>query len=136
MKLQDFFKNSLNQDNNLLFQNEMNKLDNKIEKSFQSRYDNSLKNDKKMLNRIKSNYYNNQIELDDDKKQKQINKLLFLLGKNYKQRIKSQFKPLSKPKKVSLVGKVFINNSNSNNDILNIDEKKSNKNIFVINNKN
>lgn len=136
MKLQDFFKNSLNQDNNLLFQNEMNKLDNKIEKSFQSRYDNSLKNDKKMLNRIKSNYYNNQIELDDDKKQKQINKLLFLLGKNYKQRIKSQFKPLSKPKKVSLVGKVFINNSNSNNDILNIDEKKSNKNIFVNNNKN
>ena len=136
MKLQDFFKNSLNQDNNLLFQNEMNKLDNKIENSFQSRYDNSLKNDKKMLNRIKSNYYNNQIELDDDKKQKQINKLLFLLGKNYKQRIKSQFKPLSKPKKVSLVGKVFINNSNSNNDILNIDEKKSNKNIFVNNNKN
>ena len=55
--------------------------------------------------------------------------MLAILGKNYKQKIKSQFKPLSKPKKVSLVGKIFIsNNSNDGNNIIN--EKEMNGNIL------
>ena len=133
MELRDFIKN--NSEYNPALQNEINKIDNKIESTFHSRYDNCAKNDNEIINRIKLCYYNNELESEDDKKQKQINKILSVFGKNYKQRIKSQFKPLSKPKKISLEGKVFINNSNisSNNNIINSDENKVNKSIFITN---
>ena len=124
MEFQYFIQNSLIHDYNPSLQNELNKIDNLIENNFQNRCDNSNKKDKKFINKIKLYLYNNEFEDDE---QKQINKLLTILGKNYKQKEKSQFKPLSKPKKVSLAGKIFINNnSNDGNNIINEKDIKSN----------
>ena len=129
MEFPDFIQNPLIQDYNPSLQNELNKIDNIIENNFHSRCDNSIKRDKKFINRIKLYLYKNEFESDDDKNQKQINKLLAILGKNYEQKIKSQFKPLSKPKKVSLVGKIFINNNSNDGNII-INEKEMNGNIL------
>ena len=124
MEFQDFIQNSLIHDYNPSLQNELNKIDNMIENNFQNRCDNSNKKDKKFINKIKLYLYNNEFEDDE---QKQINKLLTILGKNYKQKGKSQFRPLSKPKKFSLAGKIFINNnSNDGNNIINEKDIKSN----------
>jgi hypothetical protein len=126
MEFQDFIQNSLIHDYNPSLQNELNKIDNLIENNFQNRCDNSNKKDKKFINKIKLYLYNNEFEDDE---QKQINKLLTILGKNYKQKGKSQFRPLSKPKKVSLAGKIFINNNSNDGNII-INEKEMNGNIL------
>ena len=116
MEFENAIKNSYVANYNSSLQNEMNQIDNLIENiSFQSRNDNSQKRDDKILNSIKLYLYNNDFETKEDIEQKKIKKLLSIIGNNYKKRIKSQFKPLSKPKKVSLIGKVFINNSDNIN---------------------
>ena len=112
MELPNFNKNYYSPS----FQNEINQIDNIIENiSFQSRNDNSLKKDNKIINSIKLYLYNNDFETKEDIEQRRIKKLLSIWGKNNRKSIKSQFKPLSKPKKVSLIGKVFINNSDNIN---------------------
>ena len=120
MEFENAIKNSYVANYNSSLQNEMNQIDNLIENiSFQSRNDNSQKRDDKILNSIKLYLYNNDFEKKEDIEQKKIKKLLSIIGNNYKKRIKSQFKPLSKPKKVSLIGKIIINNSNNNSDNFN-----------------
>ena len=116
MEFENAIKNSYVANYNSSLQNEMNQIDNLIENiSFQSRNDNSQKRDDKILNSIKLYLYNNDFETKEDIEQKKIKKLLSIIGNNYKKRIKSQFKPLSKPKKVSLIGKIIINNSDNIN---------------------
>ena len=120
MEFENAIKNSYVANYNSSLQNEMIQIDNLIENiSFQSRNDNSQKRDDKILNSIKLYLYNNDFETKEDIEQKKIKKLLSIIGNNYKKRIKSQFKPLSKPKKVSLIGKIIINNSNNNSDNFN-----------------
>ena len=124
------FKNTIqnsnipNDDESL--QQELDKIDNIIDTHFHSRKDNSLNNDKKIINNIKLYLFHDDLNFED-KHQKQINKLLSILGNNYKKDHKQSFKPLKEPKKVSLIGKIFVNNeeinSNNNND-LNIDKNK------------
>ena len=106
MEFQNFIKNSNIKDINSSLQEELKEIDKILENStFKSRQDNSLTKDKKLINKIKLYFYKN--DPNDDIQQKQINKLLSIIGKNYKN--ENQFKPLKKPKKVSLIGKVFVN---------------------------
>ena len=117
MEFQNFPEISSGEEENLLLQKELNKIDNLIEKTFHSRYDTSLKNDEKVINRINLYFYDNKFESKDDMRQKQIDKLLSVLVKNNKNElVKKQFKPLIKPKIVSLEGKIFINDNGINND--------------------
>ena len=128
MEFQNLIKNSNIKDINSSLQEELKEIDKLLENStFKSRQDNSLTKDKKLINKIKLYFYQN--EPNDDIQQKQINKLLSIIGKNYKN--ENQFKPLKKPKKVSLFGKVFINvnvNENIENNRLNIDKNFINNN--------
>ena len=128
MEFQNLIKNSNIKDINSSLQEELKEIDKIIENStFKSRQDNSLTKDKKLINKIKLYFYQN--EPNDDIQQKQINKLLSIIGKNYKN--ENQFKPLKKPKKVSLIGKVFVNvnvNENIENNRLNIDKNFINNN--------
>ena len=128
MEFQNFFKNSNIEDINSSLEKELKEMDKILENSsFKSRQDNSLSKDKRLINKIKLYFYQN--DSSDDIHQKKINKLLSIIGKNYKK--ESQFKPLKKPKMVSLIGKVFVNinvNENIENNKLNIDKN------FIINN--
>ena len=128
MEFQNLIKNSNIKDINSSLQEELKEIDKIIENStFKSRQDNSLTKDKKLINKIKLYFYQN--EPNDDIQQKQINKLLSIIGKNYKN--ENQFKPLKKPKKISLIGKVFVNvnvNENIENNRLNIDKNFINNN--------
>ena len=127
MELKNYFQNSNIPDNNALLQKEINKIDNLIDTPFHSRKDNSLNKDRKIINNIKLYFFHNEFDLDD-KHQKQINKLLSIIGKNLKNDKAKSFKPLIKPKKVSLIGKIFVNNeennSSINNNELNVDKNK------------
>ena len=128
MELKNFLQNSNTPDYNSSLQQELDKIDNLIDNRFHSRKDNSLNNDKKIINNIKLYFFNNEFDLEDDKHQKQINKLLSIIGKNLKNDNTKSFKPLIKPKKVSLIGKIFVNNEENNsiinNNELNIDKNK------------
>ena len=128
MEFQNLIKNSNIKDINSSLQEELKEIDKLLENStFKSRQDNSLTKDKKLINKIKLYFYQN--EPNDDIQQKQINKLLSIIGKNYEN--ENQFKPLKKPKKVSLFGKVFVNvnvNENIENNRLNIDKNFINNN--------
>ena len=117
MDIKTLFEKSLNDEDNLTLQKELNKIDNLIETTFHSRYDNCLKQDEKKLNKIKLYYYNDEFESEDNLRQKSINKLSYIFCKNKKNKeIKSQFKPLTSPKQVSLKGKVFFCESKINSD--------------------
>ena len=126
MEFQNLFKNSNINDINSSLQEELKEIDKILDNSkFKSRVDNSLTKDKKLINKIKLYFYQN--DSSDDIHQKQINKLLSIIGKNYMK--ENKFKPLKKPKKVSLFGKVFVNvNENIENNRLTIDKN------FIINN--
>ena len=126
MEFKNTIQNSNTPNDDKSLQQELDKIDNIIDTHFHSRKDNSLNNDKKIINNIKLYLFHDDLNFED-KHQKQINKLLSILGNNYKKDHKQSFKPLKEPKKVSLIGKIFVNNeeinSNNNND-LNIDKNK------------
>ena len=126
MEFKNTIQNSNTPNDDESLQQELDKIDNIIDTHFHSRKDNSLNNDKKIINNIKLYLFHDDLNFED-KHQKQINKLLSILGNNYKKDHKQSFKPLKEPKKVSLIGKIFVNNeeinSNNNND-LNIDKNK------------
>ena len=113
MKSPDFTEYSDTQNISSSLQEELKQIDNIVESKFHNRVDNSINRDKKVINKIKLLFYNNDFELPDERhKKQQIDILLSVIGKNYKkEKFQTQFKPLVKPKKVSLKGKVLINNN-------------------------
>ena len=127
MEFNNFIKNSNITKDNPSLQQELDKIDDLIDTRFQSRKDNSLKNDKKIINNIKLYFFHDNFDLANEKKQKQINKLLSIIG-NYKKDNKKCFKPLIEPKKVSLIGKIFVNNDEINSNIKNNNELNIEKN--------
>ena len=126
MEFKNTIQNSNTPNDDESLQQELDKIDNIIDTQFHSRKDNSLNNDKKIINNIKLYLFHDDLNFED-KHQKQINKLLSILGNNYKKAHKQSFKPLKEPKKVSLIGKIFVNNeeiNSNNNNYLNIDKNK------------
>ena len=126
MEFKNITKNSNMPNDDSSLQQELDKIDNIIDNNFHSRKDNSLNNDKKIINNIKLYFFHDDLNFED-KHQKQINKLLSIIGNNYKNNHKQSFKPLKEPKKVSLIGKIFVNNeeiNSNNNNELNIDKNK------------
>ena len=113
MKSPDSSEYSDTQNISSSLQEELKQIDNIVESKFHNRVDNSINRDKKVINKIKLLFYNNEFELPDERhKKQQIDILLSVIGKNYKEeKFQTQFKPLVKPKKVSLKGKVLINNN-------------------------
>ena len=132
MEFKNFIKNSNIQNDNPSLHQELDKIDNLIDTRFQSRKDNSLLNDKKIINNIKLYFFNDNFDLTNDKKQKQINKLLSIIG-NYQKDNKKCFKPLIEPKKVSLIGKIFVNNEEINSNINNNNKLNIDKNNDLCN---
>ena len=93
---------------------ELSELDNLFEHKFQSRCDITPDQEKKIINKAKLNFYSHNFEFEEDNKQKQINKLLSLIGKNCKKYSSNNiFKPLLKPKIISMKNKVFYNGNNN-----------------------
>ena len=132
MEFKNFIKNSNIPNDNPSLQQELDQIDNLIDTHFQSRKDNSLNNDKKIINNIKLYFFHDNFDLASDKKQKQVNKILSIIG-NYEKDKKKIFKPLIEPKKVSLIGKIFVNNEKINSNIENNNELNIDKNKDLYN---
>ena len=102
---------------------EINKLDNNIfEHNFHSRQDMTVTKEKKILNKVKLYFYAHNFEFEEDNHQKQINKIISIINKNNtRNENKNIFKPLLKPKIISMERKIFYNENNNiaNNTKLN-----------------
>ncbi len=131
MEFKNFIHNSNITKDNPSLQQKLDEIDNLIDTRFQSRKDNSLNNDKKIINNIKLYLFHDNFDLEIYKKQKQINKFLSIIG-NYEKEKKS-FKPLKEPKRVSLIGKIFVNNEKINSNIENNNELNIDKNKDLCN---
>ena len=87
-------------------------------------FDEDVKEDEQVVNSIledlNKNIFINVKEEDEDKNQMACREILEILRYPHSHKnirgVASPFKPLFQPKKVSMVGKVFYNNSTSDND--------------------
>ena len=132
MEFKNFIHNSNITKDNPSLQQKLDEIDNLIDTRFQSRKDNSLNNDKKIINNIKLYLFHDNFDLEIYKKQRQTNKFLSIIG-NYEKEKKKSFKPLKEPKRVSLIGKIFVNNEKINSNIENNNELNIDKNKDLCN---
>ena len=107
--------NLILESNNSFFEEQIkaiNELDNTYEPKFQNRQDLTLNKEKKILKNAKIYF-----EFEEDNKQKQIKRIFSIIEKNYKKNKKENniFKPLLKPKIISMKNKIFYNNNNEKN---------------------
>ena len=85
MKSPDSTEYSDTQNISSSLQEELKQIDNIVESKFHNRVDNSINRDKKVINKIKLLFYNNEFELPDERhKKQQMDILLSVIGKNYK----------------------------------------------------
>ena len=109
---------------------ELEKIDNLFEHNFHNRIDMTIDKEKKIIKKVKLYFYTQNFEFEEDRHQKQINKIISKIGKNYTKDAKKKlfFKPLLKTKKISMEHRVFYNENNKNVEL------KDNFNNNAINN--
>ena len=106
MEFEKFSKSKINTYISFIQEKEIfNNIDNLIEKHFHNRSDNSIKKkEKKILKNIKLRFGNNYFEFKENIHQNIVKELLSKLNHKDDNNI---FKPLIKPKMVSLKGKFY-----------------------------
>ena len=129
--------NSLKNSNNLeldmlnsSLREEFDKIDNLFEHNFRSRIDMTMDKEKKIIKKAKLYFYAQNFEFEEDRHQKQINKIISKIQKIHNKDAKKKlfFKPLLKLKKISMEHRVFYNENNKNVEL------KDNFNNNAINN--